>query len=166
MMEMDPDEIELSGLDNLAKALKVKTPPYAKIGVLGKNVARDGKGSTNSEIGAAHEYGSPEKGLPSRSFLRMPLTEQFPKKLEETELLGEDELKEVLAKGTLVPWLRKCAVLAVATVKEAFATNGFGRWQELDIDYEEWKDEWYGTGQILVASGQLKDAITEEVVEP
>ena len=163
-MEFEPDEINLEPLNRFIKAVNSPAPPYAKIGILGKNVQRDGKGSSNSEIGAAHEYGSPEKGLPVRSWLRMPLTDHLPGVLENTDLLGEDKLKEVIKEGTIEPWMETVANLAEGTCKESFTNNGYGTWEELSERYEEWKDQWYGTGQILVASGQLQDSVTHEIV--
>lgn len=159
-MDFDPDEVNLKGFDALVKAVGSKNPPHAKIGVLGKNVARKGKGATNAEIGAVHEYGSPTQGIPSRSFLRMPLILEYPKKLDNSDIFGEDELKQVLATGSLTPWMKKAAILAVATVKEAFFTSGWGRWAP-------WKSPGYenNTGQVLMDTKQLEGSITEEVVE-
>lgn len=158
-MEFEPDQINLKGFYSLVKAVGSMNPPHAKIGVLGKNVSRKGKGSTNSEIGAAHEYGSPKHGLPSRSFLRMPLTNEFPKVLEKSSVMGEHEMKQVLATGSLAPWLKKVAILAVGCCKEAFFTSGWGRWAPWKPGYTN------NTGQILMDTTQLRESITEEVVE-
>ena len=158
-MEFEPDQINLDGLEQFAKAVKVSNPPHARIGILAKTNGRDDNGAGNATIGAAHEYGVPSRNLPARSFLRMPLTSELPAKLENAKIFSEDDFNEVLKTGTLVPWLKKIAVLATATVKEAFATNGFGRWAPWRPGYEN------NTGDILVDTGQLRDSITEEVVE-
>ena len=113
---------------------------------------------------AVHEYGSPVMGIPSRSALRMPLTDHLPKKLEEGGLFEEEEAREVLRTGTLTPWMKRVAMIAVGLCKESFTNDGWGKWEPLDDTYSEWKDQWYGTGQILVASGQLRDSITDEVM--
>ena len=160
-VDFQPDEIDLKGMENFVKAVRSSNPPYAKIGVLGANVTRDGGKPTNADIGAAHEYGSPERGLPVRSFLRVPLAEQLPKRLEDTDLLGEDEMRKVAETGSLTPWMKKIAVIAVGVVKEAFATQGYGKWPS-------WKTPGYtnNTGQVLMDTKQLERSITEEVVEP
>lgn len=159
-MEFEADEINLTGYDNMAKAIGSKNPPYAKIGVLGKDANRSGKGATNATIGAAQEYGVPSRNMPSRSFLRMPLTDEFKKKLETSDIFSEDELKEVLKIGSLLPWMKKVAILGVATVKEAFATGGWGKWAPWSPGYTN------QTGDILVDTRQLRDSITEQVVDP
>lgn len=158
-MEFEADEINLAGLENLAKALGSQNPPHAKIGVLGKNALRSQGKTTNAVIMAAHEFGVPSRNLPSRSALRMPLTDHLPSKLEKTDLLGEDQAKEVLKTGSLVPWLKTVAVIAVSTCKEAFTNGGWGKWAPWSQGYEN------KTGEILVDTTQLRDSITEEVVE-
>ena len=165
-MEMEQDSIDLEGLDKLLKAITTKELPYAKIGVLGggseARKADEKKKSTinNAELAAVHEYGAPDRGIPSRSFLRMPLTDHLPQKLEQGGLFSEDEAKEVLKLGTLTPWMRRVAALAVGTCKEAMTNNGWGKWPA-------WKPGYTNeTGQMLNATGQLKDSIDMEVVEP
>jgi len=163
-MEFEQDTINLEGLEKLQKALKAKYPPYAKIGVLGggKEVRKnEGKKNqiNNAELAAVHEYGSPVQGIPSRSFLRMPLTDQLPKKLEEGGLFEEDEAREVLRTGTLMPWMKRVAAIALGVCKEAFTSNGWGKWPA-------WKPGYTNkTGQMLNDTGQLKDSVDAEVVE-
>lgn len=158
-MEFEPDEINLHGFEQLVKAVGAKNPPVARLGVLGPSVYRKDKGSSNAEIGAAHEYGSAKRGLKSRSFLRMPLTDVFPGELENTDLLSEDVFKDVIKSGSLVPWLTQCAIVAVATIKKAFASNGFGKWAPWAKGYTN------NTGDILVDTRQLRDSITFDVKE-
>lgn len=176
-IEFEPDEINLAGFDNFVKAVNAKNPPFIKIGVLGAKVARPPanartlgkrivraiKGQsdpTNAEIGAVHEYGSPTHGLPSRSFLRMPLTDVLPKTLEATNLFDEDQLKQVMETGNLVAWLIPIKALALGAVRGAFTNNGYGKWAA-------WKKGYTSkTGQILVDTGQLKDSIDAVVVQP
>ena len=70
-------EYKDKGLDALIAALKGKLP-VARVGVLGNNNARQG-GETNAAIGLDHEFGRPDKNLPMRSWLRVPLIENFQK---------------------------------------------------------------------------------------
>lgn len=158
MMEFEPDNVNFEPLERFIKAVKSKTPPYAKIGILGKTATRSNGNSTNAEIGAAHEYGAPEKGLPIRSFLRMPLITQLPNTLNNTDLLGEEKLKEVIKEGTMSPWMETIATLAEGVSKESFSNGGFGYWPEWAPGYSN------QTGDILVDTGQLRDAVTHEVV--
>lgn len=159
-MEFEGDTVEVGGLDKLAQALK-KKPPVARVGILGAKTNRakeKGAESTNAEIGAAHEYGSLARGIPQRSFLRMPIGDRLQGEMERSGLLTEGETKKVLQQGTLVPWLRQVAALAEGIVKDAFNTKGFGKWPG-------WRIPGYTnrTGQVLVDTTQLRDSITSEV---
>lgn len=157
--------IKTEGLDKLLKALKGKLP-VARIGVLGGNNVRNqsvntkGTTPTNAEVGTAHEYGAPGRGLPQRSFLRVPLTEHLNKYLQNSGALDKDTLALVIKEGTFVPWLRKVAIVAESVVSDAFDTGGFGKWPA-------WSDANYSnnSGQLLVDTKQLRESITSEVKE-
>lgn len=158
-MADDTVVLETKGLDQLIKALK-NGMPRACVGILGSKTIR-GKtqgNQTNAAIGAIHEYGSPAKNIPIRSFLRVPISEHLNKKMESSGALDETVLKEVVKSGTVVPWLKKIAILAESVVHEAFETGGFGKWPG-------WKNPNYKNnhGRILEDTGQLRDSITSEV---
>lgn len=156
-MSNDDVTLEVHGLDQILKALKGQKPT-CRIGVLGGKSSREGGGPTNAEIGAAHEYGAPSRGLPVRSFLRVPISDRLQKDLEKSGALTEAEFKEVVRTGSVLPWLKKVAVLAEGIVRGAFDTGGYGAWKA-------WKDPNYtnNAGQILVDTTQLRDSITSEV---
>lgn len=150
------ETIQIRGLDQLLKALSAK-PPKARVGILGgSGVRKEGKGSSNAEIGAAHEYGTSK--LPQRSFLRIPIQENLEKEMEKSNLFSPDVFKEVIKEGSVLPWMEKVAICAEACVEDAFATGGGGKWPS-------WKTPGYenNTGQILVDTTQLRDSITSEV---
>ncbi len=154
-MSGDDTTINTRGLDQLIKALKVKVP-IARIGILGSKGQRDGKGPSNAEVGAAHEFGT--EHLPIRSFLRVPISEHLNAKMENSRALDEDVLKEVIKSGTVVPWLRKVAALAKGIVDDAFNTGGFGKWKPSNMDHKK-------TKQTLVETHQLRDSIDWDVKE-
>ncbi len=146
--------INVKGLDGLLKALKAK-PPLARVGVLNdKDTRKDS--SSNAEIGAAHEYGTTR--LPVRSFLRIPITEHLQAEMEVSGLLDDDILKEVIKSGSVIPWLKKVAIMAENVVFDAFDSGGDGKWPA-------WSDPNYtnNTGMILVDTQQLRNSITHEV---
>lgn len=155
--------LELRGLNQLIKALKVK-PPVVRIGVLGTGArpAKNGQTNTptNAEIGAVHEFGAPARGIPQRSFLRVPLSENLNKELENSGLLDKDTLAEVIKSGTMLPWMKQVAVVAEGVVDDAFETSGSGKWPA-------WKNKNYHNqgGMLLVDTGSLRDSITSEVKE-
>jgi phage gpG-like protein len=160
----DADTIKVEGLDKMLKALRQK-PPIARIGILGDKTTRKAKPGekrvpTNAEIGAAHEYGSPSKGLPQRSFLRVPIGDRLQKEMEKAGALSKAEFREVMKQGSVVPWLKKIAALAEGIVRGAFDSKGYGLWPS-------WKDPNYtnNANQVLVDTTQLRDSITSEVKE-
>lgn len=161
---MSDDETEttinVQGLEDLIRVMSAKAP-VARIGVLGDKSARDAsKGGklnpTNAEIGAAHEFGT-EK-LPQRSFLRVPISEHLEKKMEEAGAFDADVLSDAIKSKTLVPYMKKIAVLGESIVQEAFDTGGFGKWPESDMTRKK-------NHQTLVETKQLRDSITSEVRE-
>lgn len=154
-------EINLKPLEQLLKALKGKQPT-ARVGILGGGGTR-GSGTsettaTNATIGAAHEFGTSR--IPQRSFLRIPISEQLDKSLMAGGDLDPTLLAEVVKQGSVIPWLRRIAVIAEGIVAEAFETGGFGKWPS-------WKTKGYqnNTGQLLVDTAQLRNSITSEVKE-
>lgn len=152
-------EVNNKNLANLLKAMK-QNKVVSKIGILGSHNARSGKGSnSNATVGAAHEFGAPARNLPMRSFLRMPITTKFPKALENAHAFTEDAAKEVLKEGSFRVWIEKASILAVATVLEAFDSNGFGTWQKLEDETLARKK----VKQILTETGQLRDSISYEI---
>lgn len=152
----DAVTIKTLGLDQLLKALKAK-PPVARVGILGDKNARNDK-TTNAAVGAAHEYGTVH--LPQRSFLRVPLTDNLGKAIEDSGQLNKEVMAEVLKVGSVVPWLKKVAVLAEGIVQGAFDSRGYGKWQGYkNQNYEN------NTGLMLVDTQQLRRSITSEVKE-
>ena len=143
-------------LDELLKAMKSKSVT-AKIGILGQKDSRtttEKNGTTsNATVGAAHEFGTSK--LPQRSFLRMPIAEMLPKKLEEAGALDENALKQVMKNG-FGNYVEKIAILGVATVLEAFDTGGYGTWKPSDMERKKVK-------QTLVETQQLRDSISYEI---
>lgn len=150
------------GLDALIKAFK--EPGYVRIGVMSDKDVRSSEkqksGSTNSEIGAVHEFGAPAKGIPPRSFLRMPVTEHLEKELQKSGAFDDKTLKDVIKEKMITPWLKKVAIAAEGVVADAFATGGFGSWKK-------WKNpnQKSNANMVLVDTQQLRNSIGTEVKE-
>lgn len=119
---------------------------------------KGGKQLTNAEIGAVHEFGNSTH--PQRSFLRVPLMDRLNKELQDSGSFDKETLRDVIINGTVVPWLKKVAVVAEGIVAGAFDTGGYGKWAQ-------WKNPSYqnNTGNILVDTTQLRNSITSEVKE-
>lgn len=154
----DEYTLEVKGLDQLLKALKAK-PPVARVGILGSSPRKEGeqgRGSSNAEVGAAHEFGT--STLPQRSFLRAPISEHLQSKMESSGALDRDTLDQVIKKGSVMPWLGKVTKLAENIVNEAFDTGGFGKWKQSDMTHKK-------NHQTLVETQQLRNSISSEVKE-
>lgn len=140
-------------LKQLMKAFK--TMPMARLGVLedsGKNGRTDT--ATNATIAAAHEYGTSK--LPVRSFLRMPINEKMNEYLMHAGAFDKKKLQEVIATGSLIPWVRKIGVIGEQIVSDAFNSAGFGKWKPSNMDEKSVK-------QTLVETQQLRNSITSDV---
>lgn len=157
MSEDDAYTLNIRGLNQILKALKVR-PPVARVGILGDKNSRTGKSNSNATVGAAHEFGTSK--MPRRSFLREPLTDHLNSEIESSGALDKDVLAQVIKEGTTLPWIKKIALLAEKVVLEGFSTGGYGKWAP-------WKTPGYvsNTGQILVDTQQLRNSITSEVKE-
>lgn len=155
-MSNDETTLNVTGLDKLLKALKQK-PPVARVGILGdKDVRSTGDSPSNATIGASHEFGTSK--LPQRSFLRVPLSDKLTNEIGVSGALNEGVLKEVMAERSVIPWLRKIAILAEGIVSEAFDTGGFGKWKPSNMKYKK-------NHETLVETQQLRNSITSEVKE-
>lgn len=159
---MSDEAIELNtrDLDRFIKGLKDAELPSCKIGIMGDKAMRKANtgepGVTNADIGARHEYGI---GVPQRSFLRTPISDNLANYLKKSGALDEDVMKEVVKTGAVTPWLKKVAVVGESIVADAFSSNGFGKWQPWAPGYVN------NTGQILVDTQQLRNSITSVVKE-
>lgn len=164
-MSDEESYINTKPFDDLVKAL-VSNKYQVKVGILGnKNIRdpKDGGGTSNATIGAAHEFGSAH--LPIRSFLRMPITEEFPKKLAESGILDDNAIQEAIKEKSFRQLVKKIGVMAVATVLEAFNTGGFGKWPALSPARLTQRAKKNQGSQILVVadSHQLRDSIDYRV---
>lgn len=147
-------------MDDLIKALK--SPLFGRIGVLGANTARtksegekNDDSPTNAEIGADHEFGTDK--LPRRSWLRIPLAENFNAFLEENGAFNETILRRVIENRTIKPWLQLVMATAEEVVLTAFDTGGFGKWKPSNMALKK-------NHQTLVETQQLRNSVSTEIV--
>lgn len=155
------DEIKFTTkkLDQVLKAFKGRIPT-AKVGIIGANNRETASSKTpnNATIGAAHEFGSPKRDLPQRSFLRVPIADNLENYLEKSGAFDKNVVTELIKAGSLTPWMKKVAVVGKQIVLEAFDTGGFGKWKPSVMTDKKNK-------QTLVETQQLRNSITEEVKE-
>jgi hypothetical protein len=132
----------------------LKNIPVAKVGILGDKNARADGPTTNAEIGKKHEFG--EDGMPARSFLRVPISEQMQRYLDKSGAFTVDSLKEILKTKTLKPWVMKFAITAEAIVQDGFDSGGFGAWPPSNMEHKK-------VQMTLVETQQLRNSVTSEV---
>ena len=131
------------GLRNLIKLFSQKMPSV-KVGILADHNSRN-DGHYNATIGAIHEFGSPKKRIPMRSFLRVPLMDNLQKavdKIKKQKTLSITEL------------INQIGLFAVGIVQAAFHNEGYGKWFRTKKQ-----------GNTLVDTAQLRDSISYEVVQ-
>ena len=115
--------LDMTELSSLMDKLKIKGS--VKVGILGDGSARGG-GATNAEIGLSHEFGSILKGIPTRSFIRMPLEK---KAGELKSVLTSNAAAQAIESGNVGLVLELLGIKAQGIIQEAFTTGGFGEWQ-------------------------------------
>lgn len=113
---------------------------------------------TNADVGAIHELGSFTKGIPARSWLRMPLHQQTTRILKD----ARRGAAELLARGEVVKVLARLGEACDAAIQRAFNTGGFGLWKELKAATIRRK---HSTSQ-LIDTAQLRKSITYKVDAP
>lgn len=156
MSDDDAVVVNTKNLDKLIKILKKKVTTI-QVGILGGGQQRSGKNTvSNATIGSYHEFGTSK--LPRRSFLREPISDQLPSRLENSGAFDKEVLKKVMESGDTIPWLEKIAVLAEGIVADAFDTGGFGKW--IPSNMKDKKNQ-----QTLVETTQLRNSITSIIKE-
>ena len=143
-------------LEQLNKNAKVKM--IAKIGILGDDANRtdDETGVTNAEIGLTHEFGSKSGDIPRRSFLEDPL---IIKKDEINKTIGKLIIEHLTEPNGMVKIFKQIGIKAEAIIQEAFASGGFGTWEELDEKTIRRK----GSSSKLIDKGELRKSISSGV---
>ena len=131
-------------------------PAYiVKIGIMGEKSARTKGAVTNAELGLVHELGSFKRGIPPRSFLRMPLHQKQNDILEE----ARQGMDKKLEKGDMVGVLKGLGVACENAVQDAFGSRGFGTWAPDKPATVARK----GSDAPLIDRGELRKAITSKV---
>jgi phage gpG-like protein len=127
-----------------------------KIGILGNKNNRKDKGLTNSMIGSIHEFGSFEKNIPRRSFLK----DTFDIKINEFISKTKDIIsKNIKKKNAMKIIFSQVGIFGEILIQNAFETDGFGKWKPLSKKTIERKK----SEKILVDTAQLRKSITSKV---
>lgn len=158
-------------LNNFIRALETKD--VVRIGIMGAKGNRNAyagvrkvgghkiHGSkkaalTNAEIGAIMEFGSFSRGIPMRSFLRMPLMA----KSGDIIRIAAGGLRSFADEGVKARVLKRMGIAAENAIQDAFDTGGFGRWAKLAPATIKAKH----SSAILIDSAQLRFSVSSMVV--
>lgn len=144
---------DFSKLDNLVRKLSKKH--YVDIGILGESNETEEGGITLAGIGAVHQFGSPDQGIPERDWLVQPIIDGQ----GNIEKSVADKLESLMAEGKIEEIFKLIGIAAEAEVKGAFETGGNGAWEPLKEETIERK----GSDTILVDDGDLRDAVMSKV---
>lgn len=147
---------DFTDLKKLAKSFKDTSKMETRVGILSDTTNRqDGNGSvTNAGLGMVHEFGSHTKGIPARSFLRMPIEQ----KTDDIKIMiakKQQEIEEALASGKDDVLFTILGLACENVIQMAFESRGFGQWQPVKAQTAKRK----GSNQPLIDSGQLRESI-------
>ena len=143
---------DFSKLENLLKGLKTKMS--VRVGVFQEATAPDGE--KVASYGADNEFGVPERRIPERSFIRMPIETKAGKIAADVEKRKRDRIEQ----GNIRGIFEDIGLAAEAVIQEAFDTRGFGTWKE----NAEMTIEKKGSDAPLIDEGLLRRSITSRVV--
>ena len=131
---------DLKGIEGLKERVRKLRNTSINIGVFAGNYPN---GESIASVGLIHEFGSVTgrtfnykgksvhiSGIPQRSWLRMPLKSHKFKVLNDREFLKSILIVALSNDKELDKWLNYIGLEAVEVIREAFFTDGFGKWDD------------------------------------
>jgi len=161
---------DFKGIKNLKENLAKLRDTKAKVGVFGGR--HPGSGESIPDIAMLHEFGSQTarsfsykgsiikiKGIPTRSFLRMPLRVKKLKVVGDKEYMKKYVMYALQTGHVNVP-LEIMGHQAEAVIQDAFDSQGFGQWDKnMSKAYIAAK----GSDTPLIDTGFLRQSVTSKV---
>ena len=160
---------DLKGIKQLKENLVKLQSLEGKVGVFGGSYPT---GESVPEVAMLHEFGSVTprsfqykgqnikiKGIPTRSFLRVPLRSKKYKIVGDKEEMTKYVLYALHTGHANVP-LEILTRRAEAVVQEAFDTQGFGQW---DRNISEKYIALKGSDTPLIDTGRLRQSVTSTI---
>lgn len=145
-------DFDFSKIEALATEIERLSQKHVVVGIPESKNARN-DGTTNATIAAVHEYGSPDKGIPERSFFRASFAENS----EKYKTISARDFEKVL-KGELTPKvaLERLGSVAAGDVKAYIRKGQFTPLKQETINRK-------GSSAPLIDTGEMSKAITFEV---
>ena len=165
--------LNLAPLEALNLNIENNRGAYVKVGLLGGKAARKDEEINNPSLGFEHEFGNMSHHLPARSFLRMPLRDHLPERMQ---AIGRDAWQALINRKGIRTALKTLGVYGAEVVTEAFDTGGWGQWAPWSDKYAQmreqtWRDDHHKMKfigpiqfRMLVRSGEMEKAVSSEVV--
>lgn len=127
-------KFNLDGMDELIKSLN--DGYFLRVGIIGSKATatHDNKSNkTTAEIGSYHEFGSQKvkDHPPRRSFLEDSLKFKIDFNTQQMQAIKKDLFKYVFQDKTPKKFLASLGGECLRAIKQAFETNGFGKWRPL-----------------------------------
>lgn len=127
-------KFNLDGMDELIKSLN--DGYFLRVGIIGSKATatHDNKSNkTTAEIGTYHEFGSQKvkDHPPRRSFLEDSLKFKIDFNTQQMQAIKKDLFKYVFQDKTPKKFLASLGAECLRAIKQAFETNGFGKWKPL-----------------------------------
>jgi len=147
-------KINTKGIGNLTNAL-LSNKKAIRVGILGNDNSRN-DGLSNATIGAMQEFGSENKKIPARSFLKMPITT----KQEEIGRFAQKSLANSLKNNDIETSLNQIGLFSVGVIQGAFDTKGFGMWSPnapMTIKLKK-------SSSPLIDTGELRRSISHDII--
>jgi hypothetical protein len=129
----------------------------AKVGIWGSKAQRDDK-VNNVELGIIHEFGSENKNIPPRSFLRMPLET---KRGELMTVFKKNHIRGLFEQGFIYEIMEQLGIKALSIIDQAFDSRGFGRW----IPNKPSTIAKKGSDKPLIDTQKMRQSIVNDVVK-
>lgn len=161
---------DFKGIKNLKENLAKLKELQAKVGVFGGR--HPGSGESIPDIALLHEFGSQRsrsfnykgkhikiKGIPTRSFLRMPLRTRRLRVVGDKELMRRYVIYALETGHANVP-LEIMGRQAESVIQDAFDSGGYGQWDKnMSPAYIAAK----GSDTPLIDTGFLRQSVTSKV---
>jgi hypothetical protein len=159
----------------LTEDLEKNRQARVKVGILGGKAGRKKGPLNNPTLGMIHEFGLAERNIPARSFLRVPLASELPKKMLS---IGRAVWSGIIRQEGMAKALGELGLQGRLVVVGAFDTGGYGRWQQWSKSYARRRElgsrranrgrllNFTGPikpGSLLILTGQLRRSISFEV---
>lgn len=157
-MKQSKITFNLEGMDDLRK--QIGDNYVARVGILGEKASRSDtdSGLNNAEIGFIQMFGSVTNNIPPRDFLMLPLQHE---KKEFVKAVSGPTIQAALAGKNYKKIFQLLGLKAEEFIQRAFETGGFGQWPANSPRTIAAK----GSARPLIDTGQLRRAITSEVVK-